>query len=227
MEDKIWYLKEINILKNLSESQRMKLGSCCSMTNFKQGELIYLPGDIKNIYFLKFGSIKLVTQKKNEGETIKDVIEKGEIFGKCFGGENEESGEEAIALEDSMVCYLAYANWHEFLKENLDLNLSILKWAGLRIKRLERRMDTLYFKPTSERIKDILADLAKRVGKRDVSSGQVTIPVHLTHEELGQLTGCSRQNVTTVLNEMREKGFIDYTRNKLVIRKAIEEFAQH
>jgi CRP/FNR family cyclic AMP-dependent transcriptional regulator len=227
MEDKIWYLKEINILKTLSESQRMKLGSCCDMTNFKRGELIYLPGDIKNIYFLKFGSIKLVTRKRNEGETIKDVIERGEIFGKCFGGENEESGEEAIALEDSMVCYLAYENWHEFLKENLDLSLSILKWAGIRIKRLERRMETLYFKPTNERIKDILADLAKRVGKRDVSSGHITIPVHLTHEELGQLTGCSRQNVTTVLNEMREKGFIDYTRNKLVIQKSMEEFAPH
>jgi CRP/FNR family cyclic AMP-dependent transcriptional regulator len=227
MEDKIWYLKEINILKDLSEAQRMKLGSYCSMTNFKQGESIYLPGDLKSIYFLKFGSIKLVTRKIGEGEIIKDVIEKGEIFGKCFGGENEEPSEEAIALEDSMVCYLSYENWREFLKENRYLNLSMLKWAGLRIKRLERRMDTLYFKPTGERIKDILADLAKRLGKKDASSGYTTIPVHLTHEELGQLTGCSRQNVTTVLNQMRTNGFIDYTRNKLVIRKAIEEFDRH
>lgn len=227
MEDKIWYLKEINVLKNLSDEQRMKLGSYCSMTNFKQGELIYLPGDFKNIYLLKKGSIKLATQKKNGEEIIKDILEKGEIFGKCFGGENKELSEEAVALEDSMVCYLSYENWQEFLSENLDLNLSILKWAGLRIKRLERRMDMLYFKPTIERVKDVLIDLAKRVGKKDSVSGDITIPIHLTHEELGQLTGCSRQNVTTLLNEMREKGFIDYTRNKLIIRKAIEEFNLH
>lgn len=72
-------------------------------------------------------------------------------------------------------------------------------------------MDALYFKPTAERIKDILADLGKRLGKKDPISGNITISIHLTHEELGQLTGCSRQNVTTILNEMREKGFIDYT----------------
>lgn len=227
MEDKIWYLKEINILKHLSEAQRMKLGSFCSMANFKQGELIYLPGECKNIYFLKSGSIKLVTQEDDGPEVIKDVLEKGEIFGKCFGGENEELREEAIALEDSMICYLPYENWQVFLQENLDLNFSLLKWAGLRIKRLERRMDTLYFKPTAERIKDVLADLGARLGKKDPVSGDITIPVHLTHEELGQLTGCSRQNVTTILNEMREKGFIDYTRNKLVIRKAIGEFTFH
>ena len=227
MEDKIWYLKSINVLKNLSEPQRMKLGSYCSMTNFKQGELIYLPGDLKNIYFLKKGSIKLVTQKSNGEEIIKDVLEKGEIMGKCFGGENEELNEEAVALEDSMVCYLSYENWQEFLNENLDLSLSILKWTGLRIKRLERRIDTLYFKPTTERVKDILADLAKRLGKKDPISGNIIIPIHLTHEELGQLTGCSRQNVTAILNEMREKDFIEYTRNKLIIRKAIEEFSLH
>ncbi len=227
MEDKIWYLKEINILKSLSDAQRMKLGSYCSMANFKQSERIYLPGEFKNIYFLKFGCIKLATRTKDGSELIKDVLEKGEIFGKCFGGENAELSEEAIALEDSKICYLSYENWQEFLRGNLDLNLSILKWAGLRIKRLERRMDTLYFKSAADRIKDILADLGKRLGKKDPVSGTITISVHLTHEELGQLTGCSRQNVTTILNEMRERGFIDYTRNKLIIRKAIGEFSFH
>jgi CRP/FNR family cyclic AMP-dependent transcriptional regulator len=137
MAEKIWYLKEINILKSLSESQRMKLGSFCFMTNFRQGDLIYLPGDVKNIYFLKFGSIKLITQEADGGEIIRDVLEKGEIFGKCFGGENAEPPQEAIAVEDSMVCYLSYEKWQEFLKENLDLSLSIFKWAALRIKSLQ------------------------------------------------------------------------------------------
>jgi CRP/FNR family cyclic AMP-dependent transcriptional regulator len=224
MEDKIWYLKQINILKNLSEAQRMKLGPLCSMTKFKQGELIYLPGDVRNLYFLKIGSIKLITIEKNGEEKIKDVLEKGEIFGKCFGGENEDRNEEAVALEDSMVCYLSFKNWQEFVQENLDLTLSIMKWAGFRIKRLERKMETLYFKPTTERIKDTLNDLAIRLGKKD-PSGNITIPIHLTHEELAQLTGSSRQNVTTILNEMREKGFIDYSRHKLVIKRPIVKFS--
>jgi CRP/FNR family cyclic AMP-dependent transcriptional regulator len=224
MEDKIWYLKEINVLKGLSEGKRMKLGSYSSMTTFRKGEPIYLPGDFRNIYFLKRGSVGLITLRSDGSEIMKDVLEKGEIFGKCFGGENEEFNEEAVALEDSLVCYLSYEDWQEFLKENLDLNLSILKWAGLRLKRLERRMDTLYFKPTAGRVKDILADLAARFGRKDPVSGDMAIPIHLTHEELGQLTGCSRQNVTTILNEMRKQGFIDYTRNRLIIRKAIDEF---
>ncbi|MFZ6008789.1 MAG: Crp/Fnr family transcriptional regulator [Bacteroidota bacterium] len=225
MEDKIWYLKEINALKTLSQEQQMQLGSYCSMTRFAKNEVVYLPGDVNNIYLLKKGSIKLVSQKKDQEFVIKDVLEKGEIFGKCFGGENGELGEQAIALEDSMVCYLSFNDWQKFMKENLDLNFSILKWAGFRIKRLERRMESLYFKPAIERVKDILFDLATRLGKKDAATGKITIPVHLSHEEFGQLTGCSRQNVTAILNEMRDKGYIDYSRQKLVILKAIEQFS--
>jgi CRP/FNR family transcriptional regulator, cyclic AMP receptor protein len=219
MEDKIWYLKDINILRNLNDSQRMKLGSFCTMAKYDRGELVYLPGDTRNIYFLKMGAIKLITKTEEGDDIVKEVLEKGEIFGKCFGGENDELREKAVAVEDSMVCYLPFDHWQEFLKEHLDLSLSILKWTGMRIRRLERKMDALYFKSMDSRVKDVLLDLALRLGKRDNVSGDILIPVHLTHEELARLAGCSRQNVTAILNELRTGEWIDYSRNRILVKK--------
>lgn len=222
MEDKIWYLKEINILRNLPDEKRSILGSLCSMTKFGQGEMIYLPGDLRNIYFLKAGSIKLATVSESGEEITKDILQKGEIFGKCFGGEGGIKTEEAIALEDVTVCYLPFEHWQKFLSENLDLNLSIIKWSGFRIRRMERKMESLYFKSATDRIKDTLKDLAERLGKKD-TSGDTTISIHLTHEDLAQLTGSSRQNVTSILNQLRKEGFIDYARNKFIVKSSVED----
>lgn len=49
--------------------------------------------------------------------------------------------------------------------------------------------------------------------------GQETmIPTTLTHKDIASLTGTSRQTVTTILNELKEKNLINFDRKKILIR---------
>ena len=47
---------------------------------------------------------------------------------------------------------------------------------------------------------------------------ETLIPSHLTHKDIAALTGTSRQTVTTILNELREKNIINFDRRKILIR---------
>lgn len=216
MEDKIWYLKQINILRSLSEKDLMILGAECSMMQYKKGELVYIPESQINIYFIKSGSVKVVNQLEDGGERVNDVIEAGEIFGKFIGSEGSED-EQVIAVEDCLVCFLPFDKWQEFIKNHPVLSLSFIKWAGLRIKRLERKMDSLYFKTSRQRISEQVNDIINRFSKPD-DQGNRIVNLSLTHEEIAQLAGTSRQNVNTYLNELREKGYIEYDRNSMIIK---------
>jgi len=40
----------------------------------------------------------------------------------------------------------------------------------------------------------------------------------LTHQDMANLTGTSRQTVTTILNELRDKNLINFDRRKILIR---------
>lgn len=221
MEDKIWYLSQINVLKDLSKDQLMQLGGQCSMVTYKRGDKLYLPGTANDIFFLKTGSIKIVSHAASGQELISEVLHFGEIFGKIAGESVGNTQESAIALEDSVVCFLPYSQWQEFVSNHLSLNFKLLKWMGFLIKRLERKMDLLYFKDARTRVVELLVDLARRMGKPEQDTTEIS--AKLTHEEIAQLTGNSRQSVTTILNSLREEGLIDYDRNKIKVKNSVIE----
>ena len=218
MEDKIWYLKQINILEDLTKDQLISLGMQCAMNKYKKGDAVYLTGNSKNIYFLKIGSIKLSSHTEDGKEIISEVLKAGEIFGKYLGEEITRP-EEATALNDVMVCYMPFEKWKEFVQLNTALNVKIFKWVGFRIMRLERRLETLYFKDSKTKVIELLVDLSQRLGKK--TGTDTLINVSLTHEEIAKLTGTGRQGVTTILNKLREEGAIDYDRNKIVLKADI------
>ena len=47
---------------------------------------------------------------------------------------------------------------------------------------------------------------------------------YLTHRDIGSLTGTSRQTVTMVLNELKDKNIINFDRRRFLIR-AMEKLA--
>ncbi|MBX2900525.1 MAG: Crp/Fnr family transcriptional regulator [Cyclobacteriaceae bacterium] len=216
MEDKIWYLKDINVLKSLSDADLMRLGAICNMMQYSKGDFIYMFEETANVFFLKSGSVKVIQVEPDGGSHLQELLEAGELFGK-FIDEQAERQLKVIAVEDCLVCYLSFEKWQDFIKDHPALSLSFIKWAGSRIKRLENKVDALYFKPSRQRIAEKLMDTIKRFGKKD-ERGNIIVSLSLTHDEIAQLTGTSRQNVNTYLNELREKGLIDYDRSSIKIK---------
>jgi len=219
MEDKIWYLAQINILKGLSNDQLMSLGLECGMQTLQRGESLYLPGDTNDIYFLKKGSVKLISNSKQGEELIHELIHVGEIFGRLHT-ENVSSGlESAVAMDEVIVCFLPIDKWQSYVAQNISLNIKILKWMGLKIRKVERKMDMLYFKDARTRVIELLTDLAQNIGKPKEAGTELKI--RLTHEEIAQLTGNSRQSITTLMNTLREEGLIDYDRNRITVKQSL------
>lgn len=217
MEDKVWYLKQINVLKSLSQKDLMELGAQCAMREYKEGDRISFSEESPTIYFLKYGSVKVV----NVEETIIELIEAGEIFGHYLT--SNPDGESIVrAMEDCLVCFLPLVRWKEIMGNNSGLSYRLLKWTGFRINKLERKLDTLFFKTIHQRIEEMLADLTWRFGKTK-DDGWIHINLKITQDQLAQLTGTSRQNVNTYLGEMKGKGWIEYDRKGIRINPEFEK----
>jgi CRP/FNR family transcriptional regulator, cyclic AMP receptor protein len=220
IDDKIWYLKEFNIIKALNEEERKMVSNRATMKEYEKKSLIqWQDWSHNHIYFLKRGHVKLTKINKKGKERVLDILGQGEIFGKLY---MENSGADetihAISIEDSLVCIIKQQNWMELLQEIANLSISVFKIANEKMIRLETKIEQLHFKSSEDRIKFVLKDMADRFGKKIGLGFEIEIKLGLTHQDIASLTGTSRQRTSMLLKQMENENIISYNRRRLLIK---------
>jgi len=107
-------------------------------------------------------------------------------------------------------------DFKSLIQENQILNFRVTKNLGQKLKKIEKKLESLIFLDARTRIVEFLREMAVENGQR---VGYETL-VHnsLTHLDIAKLTATSRQTVTTVLNELREQNQIYFDRKRILIR---------
>ncbi|WP_229244119.1 Crp/Fnr family transcriptional regulator [Emticicia sp. CRIBPO] len=191
------------------------------ITNFKtakKGEIILFSHDENTrVYFLKKGTLKIVEIDEKGNEIVKDIILKGDIFGE-FTLTDSQSDEYAVAVSDNVICCsFKMEDFEKLLERNPQLGLSYTKWMGFRFRRLQNRYSNLMFKDVRTRFKGFLDEWASKEGIE--SAGEVILKNYLTHQDIASLICSTRQTVTQLFNEFKEKGILDYSRTEIVLKK--------
>ncbi|MEO9503368.1 Crp/Fnr family transcriptional regulator [Nonlabens ulvanivorans] len=205
---KYWFLEGFNLFRKLGMLNMMKICEILEMDNIEKGKRIELKEEHKNsVFFLKRGSVKIID---NSSETVKYVVKRGNVFGELSLFDKEAAIEEvAFALEDCVICYIKSDQMEALMEKHKSLKNGLLKIYGLRIQKLERRLNDLLFKDSPTRIKEFILDYLDEFGEID-KSGKSKAKNLLSHKDIANLTNTSRQTVSNVLSKMRKEGVIDY-----------------
>jgi len=185
---------------------------------YKKNEYIYFEDEpSKYIYLIASGRVKVGSYKEDGKEVVKAILSTGEIFGELALAGEEKRQDFAQALDDNTsICSMSIIDMQKLMANNQPLNLKIIKLIGMRIKKLERRIDSLVFKDARSRIVEFLRDMALEKGKK--VGYEIMFKNYLTHKDIASLTGTSRQTVTTVLNDLKDKNLINFDRRRFLIR---------
>jgi CRP-like cAMP-binding protein len=214
---KYWYLRDHKLFRTLSFGQIRQL---CIITGFKKaqkGEIIYFSSsDLPRIFLLKKGNIKIVAVDEDGNETIKDIIQKGDLFGELTLEADSQSNEYAKVLSDDVaICSFLMSDFEDLLLRNPSLALSYTKFVGLKMKRIKNSYANLISKDAKTRLFQFLKDWAEKEGKK--IEDKVVIENYLTQNDIAQIICTSRQTATQLLNEMETNGTIVYSRKEIII----------
>lgn len=214
---KYWYLRDHKLFRTLSFGQIRQL---CIITGFKKaqkGEIIYFSSsDLPRIFLLKKGNIKIVAVDEDGNETIKDIIQKGDLFGELTLEFDSQSNEYAKVLSDDVaICSFLMSDFEDLLLRNPSLALSYTKFVGLKMKRIKNSYANLISKDAKTRLFQFLKDWADKEGVR--TENTVVIENYLTQNDMAQIICTSRQTATQLLNEMEANGTITYSRKEIII----------
>ena len=214
---KYWYLRDHKLFWTLSRSQIKQL---CIITGFKKankGEIIYFSSsDLPRIFLLKKGNIKIVTVDEEGNETLKEILQKGDLFGELTLTADNESNEYAKVISDDVaICSFLMSDFEDLLLRNPSLALSYTKFVGLKMKRIRNSYSNLISKDAKTRLYQFIKDWAEKEGKR--TENKVILENYLTQNDIAQIICTSRQTATLLLNELEDNGIMHYGRKEIII----------
>ncbi len=213
----LWFFEKVNLFSIFCPKKFKEYKEKHQFRYYKKGDFIYFSDDPANsIYLVTEGKIKLLYYTEEGDEVVKSVLSRGEVFGElALLGEDTRQDYAQVLSDRTAVCQLTLEQMQQLMKEDVSFALKIYKLIGLRINKLEKRIDSLVFKDVRTRIIEFIRDFVQEKGEKN---GLAYRADHfLTHKDIADLVGTTRQTVTTLLNEMRNEGKIDFTRRSIYV----------
>lgn len=213
----LWYFESANLYNILCPHKVKAMEGRHQFLRFKRDEFIYFPDEQAHyIYMIAEGQVRIGHYLDDGQVVVKSILTPGEIFGELALAGEETRGDFAQAMRETVVCPLSIEELRNLMYDNRELSFRLLKLVGLRLMKLERKIELLVFKDARTRIIEFLKDAAAWKGKK--VGYETMIPTRLTHKDIAALTGTSRQTVTTILNELKDQNLINFDRKKILIR---------
>ncbi len=213
----LWFLENLDISGLFCPKKMDSAHDNQTHKQFKKGEYIYLPEEhADKVYFISDGRVKIGNYGDSGKEITKAILNAGEVFGELSLIGQTERRDFAYAMEKTSCCVLSVEEMKNLMRDHGGLNLFLMKIMGSRVLQMEQRLESLVFKDSRTRIIEFLLEMAEKRGQR--VGYEYVVRKFITHQEIANITATSRQTVTTVLNDLRNKNLLTFDRRRLLIR---------
>lgn len=224
--DKLWYLKRCDLFHGLSRGAMEKVMAVASDRTIPKREIIYAPENENGVMFiLKKGRVRIFKLSSDGKMITLAILKDGDIFGAMSAVRAGVSGAYAETLEDSYICSIRQEDFHKLVQEMPELALGLIDKINQKLKEAEDRIEDLVFRDVPGRIASVLLKLAEQFGK-DMPGG-TQINFKITHQELADMVGATRETATVILHELREDEVLKIEDKYITVmdEKALREWA--
>jgi len=213
---KLWYLKRIKLFAGLSWKEMRHMQRITKMESYDKGGMLYLPGDSSDaVYLLKKGRVKISRVNDDGREVLLAILEPGEIFGEVEALSGDDRDTLVQALEKTMVCEIRREDFNQYLHKYPHVGGRIIKLMGTRLRSVESRIGELVFKSAPARLATSLLRLAESMGEPE--NRGIRLQARLTHQNLANLIGTSRETVSTLMSQFSQRGLLLQEDRKILI----------
>ena len=176
---------------------------------YPKGSLLFVEGEMpRGIFILCSGRAKLTTSS-SEGKTlIVKIAEPGEVLGASatiLGKPYEVSAE---TIEPAQLNFIKRDDFLKFLNTNAEACMHTAQQLSEKYHSAQREIRSLGLsQTTSEKLAKLLLDWCAADGEETTRG--IRLKVLLTHEEIAQMIGTTRETVTRLLSDFKRKKIID------------------
>jgi CRP/FNR family transcriptional regulator, cyclic AMP receptor protein len=189
------------------------------MAVYPKASVLFVEGEQpRGIFIVCSGRAKLTTSSAEGKTLIVKIAEAGEVLGvsaSVLGTPYEVSAE---TLEPSQINFIRREDFLTFLNAYPEACLHTAQQLSEKYNYAQREIRSLGLaQNTSEKLARLFLDWSKRSGEDTPKGTRLT--VLLTHEEIAQMIGTTRETVTRLLSDFKRKKIIDVKGSNVFLQK--------
>jgi CRP-like cAMP-binding protein len=205
--DKAALLAENSLLKHLDAADRARLAEYAAMVRHEADAVLFQRGDPgSSMMAVVRGRVKICTHSIDGKELILNIIKPGEVFGEIALIDGAPRTADAVTLETCELLVLERRDFQRHLDANPKVACRLLEVLCRRLRRTSAALEEQLFMEVPGRLARVLLHLAEAHGV-PAKAGRC-IDVRLSQQQLGSLTGITRESVNKQLGLWRSEGWI-------------------
>lgn len=208
---------------DLPEAVRSRLDSLQVCREYSRGTTLFLEGQpALGAYLLLTGSVKLSTHSEDGKAIILRVAGAGEVIGLSANIADRPHETTALATTHCRVGFVKRRDFLDFLFAHHEAALNALQQLSNNYHKAHRQICSLGLSASAG---DRLVQLLLQWIDGPVNGGPIRISLRHTHAEIGEMIGTSRETVTRLLADLRDRGLITLSKAELCIpdRRRLQE----
>jgi CRP/FNR family transcriptional regulator len=229
--------REARSFCNLTEPALRAFDAVKFSTLYPKGALLFVEGQpARGVYVLCAGRVKLSASSGDARVIITRIARAGEVLGLCAVLSDAPYEVTAETLEPCQVNFVKREEFLRFLAAHGEASLRVAQQLGSNYRAALEQVRMLGLSNSAAgKLARFLLEVgahgahADRHGNGHAEAHAERLTLALTHEEIGQLIGASRETVTRLFSEFRHENFIEVKGTSLLLndRRALEALANY
>ena len=216
---------------NLSNQAIEQLNRIKSIATYPRGTTLFMEGqDARGIFVLCQGRAKLSTSAADGKTIILRIAEAGEVLGLSSAMANRPYDLTAELMEPTQANFISRDDFTRFLGQNGEAAVRVAQQLSENYHSACQEIRQLGLSGSaSEKMARLLLEWSTHHGGHQDKDENVRVTMNLTHEEIAQLIGSSRETVTRMFGDFKKKKLIEVKGATVILRNkgALEKMVAH
>ena len=209
------FLRKVPLFSELEDEELGEIGACFHERSYPKNSVIFLEDETGDyMYVVRQGRVKVVRQLPTGKETILAFHDAGEFFGEMSLLDGGTTPASVIAVAPTTILSLSRRDFRAHLS-NPKVNEALLRMLCQRCREAWAQVELLTLHHAEARIRSLVHQLCVNKGER--SDEGVRIESKLTHRELADMAGITRESASRAVSRLQKLGLLRMESGSLVV----------
>jgi CRP/FNR family transcriptional regulator len=210
------YLKNILLFSSLTDEELQHIGANIIAKKVRKNDVIMYEEDTNEfMYIILTGKVKVIQTTEDGKEMILAIHQAGDFFGEITLIDNKTAPAMVLASEDSEIALISKKDFSSLIYTQEKVLDVLLKMLCSRLRESWHKIQILSFSNASQKIKMLFLLLSEEHGRK--TSEGVILDIKLTHQDIANMVGTSRETVTRALDKLNKDGEIKVLKDKSIL----------